>query len=583
MTFRQVRVAALVTASVLAFAPCAQVAAIASEPIAKHEIAVLRQSLEGRSFADLESFLTVVANESSDRNLTRAILAFQDDQPLAESARVNVFRLMGLYNRIKHRDIMLDTLARLVAIPTDKKEGRAQFENPEIIRFGRELEGIARAVGLDYRNIDNRIFEVTLKGAGPEALGVYTHADVVPADAAKWVLDDGTRLDPFSLTIIGDRLYGRGTEDDKCAIVAALFAMKTIKDAGLPLKRSIRLIIETTEETSGEGIEYYKKHHSLPGHNVVLDGIYPLGIAEKGFGLVWAGFPLRRDRGGGPEVIEMKGGLATNQIPARATAVIKTSDPAALRETLLPVAASYSGDHGVSVEIDLVEPDDDRIVTTVTGNSAHSAHPASGINPVPRLFGFIYEALVTIPLKQNHFTDAASYVVENWGLDYYGRTLGIEYSDPFMGPLTTSVTYIGLHKGKFWVAVNLRAPRGKKTATLERDILDKLESWRNGASIEATFSVRVAPYMYRDPKGQWITALLNIFGDVTGLAADPVASSGATTARQLPNGVQFGPQMPGERASAHNANEFKTLKNFLLDVQIYTEMIARLGTMHSLE
>ena len=143
---------------------------------------------------------------------------------------------------------------------------------------------MAKNFGLRYRNVDNRIFEVTLPGTGAEEFGILTHADVVPVIADEWVLPDGTKLDPFKVTRVGDLLYGRGTIDDKGSIAAALYAMKAVKESGLSLERSIRLMIETTEETGGDGMKYYMERTKLPEYNVVLDSKYPAVVAEKGSG-----------------------------------------------------------------------------------------------------------------------------------------------------------------------------------------------------------------------------------------------------------------------------------------------------------
>eukprot|EP01041_Mallomonas_annulata_P039329 gene39329-62991_t len=142
----------------------------------------------------------------------------------------------------------------------------------------------ARDFGLQYRNVDNRIFEVKLPGSGPEEFGILTHADVVPVVADEWVLDDGTKLDPFKLTRVGGNLYGRGSIDDKGSIATVLFAMKAVKDSGLPLARTIRLMIETTEETGGDAMKYYRAKTALPEYNIVLDSKYPAVVAEKGSG-----------------------------------------------------------------------------------------------------------------------------------------------------------------------------------------------------------------------------------------------------------------------------------------------------------
>ena len=67
----------------------------------------------------------------------------------------------------------------------------------------------------------------------------------MPAVADEWVLDDGARLDPFKMTRVGDYLYGRGSIDDKGSVAAVLYAMKAVKESGVPLTRTIRLMIET--------------------------------------------------------------------------------------------------------------------------------------------------------------------------------------------------------------------------------------------------------------------------------------------------------------------------------------------------
>ena len=147
----------------------------------------------------------------------------------------------------------------MVALRTVRDEKVPQHENPAVIAFGTLVEALANDFGLSYRNVDNRVFEVTLPGAGSDVFGILTHADVVPAVADEWVLDDGTRLDPFRLTRVGDYLYGRGTIDDKGSIAAALYAMKTVKESGVPLARTIRLMIDTTEETGGDAMKYYRE------------------------------------------------------------------------------------------------------------------------------------------------------------------------------------------------------------------------------------------------------------------------------------------------------------------------------------
>jgi hypothetical protein len=182
--------------------------------------------------------------EKANPALKPAVAAYRKKAPLAGDDLTNIARLLGLYNRLHNQKAVIASLGAMVAIPTARNVQVPPHENPTIIDFGKLVEKMAKDFGLAYRNVDNRIFEVSLKGKGTEEFGILTHSDVVPAVLSEWVLDDGTRLDPFTMKQVGDRLYGRGTIDDKGSIAAVLYAMKTVKESGIPIQRSMRLMIE---------------------------------------------------------------------------------------------------------------------------------------------------------------------------------------------------------------------------------------------------------------------------------------------------------------------------------------------------
>ena len=91
---------------------------------------------------------------------------------------------------------MIGSIEKMVALPTVRDDKIPQYENPAIVAFGKLIEGMARDFGLKYRNIDNRVYEISL-GEGKEVIGIHAHADVVPVTPANWKLADGTKLDPF--------------------------------------------------------------------------------------------------------------------------------------------------------------------------------------------------------------------------------------------------------------------------------------------------------------------------------------------------------------------------------------------------
>ncbi|EJL02409.1 MULTISPECIES: dipeptidase [Pseudomonas] len=551
--------------------------------ITAQQNAVIVKTFADAPVTDFRQFLGQVAKNdiANAANLGPAISAFLDNTSLSAEQQNEIHRLLGLYARVKYGNAATETLKELVAIPTFRKDGVAQHENPEFLKIADKIKGLAESFNLNFRNIDNRVYEISLEGSGDEVVGIHAHADVVPVTPENWVLKDGTRLDPFKVTLVGDRMYGRGTEDDKNGIVVALYAMKIIKEEKLPLARNFKLLVDTTEETTGDAIPYYFEHNPTPNYNLALDGGYPVVIAEKGYGTVMANFARRNAQGKGAEITALTGGLATNQIPSTSVATFIGDKPAELAASLLKAGNDYAKRNGGNFEVTSKVVGKD-VQLTFIGVSAHSSEPESGVNPVARMLDFINGLGSKVALKHNHITDAARYAADNWGLDYLGKQLGIGYSDAFMGPLTASLTYVGMDEKTFKLAVNLRVPVGKTTEALKKDIADKLDAWSKKSHVAVAFDYSIDEPMYRNPEGEWVKALLAVATENLGMEHKYGTSAGATSVHDLPNGVQFGLAMPDVKYTGHNDNEFKTVEQFLLDLQIVTEMMGRIGQLPKL-
>lgn len=106
----------------------------------------------------------------------------------------------------------------------------------------------------DYPAPDDRVpggvrpnLVACLPGKRPEKVWVLSHTDVVPpGDLSLW------DSDPFVLKVEGDRLYGRGTEDDHHGIVMSLMAVKAFLDLKITPERTIALALVADEETGNE-------------------------------------------------------------------------------------------------------------------------------------------------------------------------------------------------------------------------------------------------------------------------------------------------------------------------------------------
>ena len=96
-----------------------------------------------------------------------------------------------------------------------------------------------------------------LPGKRPEKVWVLSHMDVVPpGDLSLW------ESDPFTLRVDGDRLYGRGTEDDHHGIVMSLMAVRAFLDLHLTPERTLALALVADEETGNErGLAHLLREH----------------------------------------------------------------------------------------------------------------------------------------------------------------------------------------------------------------------------------------------------------------------------------------------------------------------------------
>ncbi|RZJ15238.1 MAG: dipeptidase [Acidovorax sp.] len=558
--------------------------ASAKGTVKKADMDRLAATLPNAAQGSFRDFLAQAARENP--MLRASASAYAAQQPLAGDDLVNISRMLGLYNRLHNQAAVIDATAKMVELPTFRSDKVPPHEDKSIIAFGVLMERMARDFGLQFRNVDNRVFEVKLPGSGPEEFGILTHADVVPVVADEWVLDDGTRLDPFKLTRVGGNLYGRGSIDDKGSIATVLYAMKAVKESGLPLSRTIRLMIETTEETGGDAMKYYRTKTTLPEYNIVLDSKYPAVVAEKGSGALRVSFPLASPANAsavGTAITAMAGAASTNAVPQTATAKLQGGNTADVAARLNAAKAAFVEKYkaqGGPFSIDVAQ-DGVAVQVKVTGTSAHGSRPEEGVNPVPRLALFLKES--GIALAPNGYAQAVRYIADLYGTDYLGRTLGLAYSDDFMGPLTLSPNLVREKDGKVDVLVNVRMPRGNTPEALSQATTARIKAWGAQAGVAVEVDHSQGNWMARDPKGAWLSTLLNTFGDTTGLEAKPVSTAGSTTAKLMPNAINFGPAMPGKKYTAHNAKEFKEVVDLDADMQMFTEMLVRIGNLGQMQ
>ena len=202
---------------------------------------------------------------------------------------------------------MIEALRRLVAIRSVEHlgEGGTPF-GLGVQRCLEEALQIGRELGFETVNMDDMVGWCEY-GSGEEMVAVLGHLDVVPEA-------DGWTSPPYEARLVGDKIVGRGTTDDKGPLTAALFALKAVKETGIPLKRRIRILFGTNEETGSADMSYYLAHGGeVPVAGFTPDGEYPLINGEKG--IVNENYERTLAQTGAFRLLRLEGGVAANVTP----------------------------------------------------------------------------------------------------------------------------------------------------------------------------------------------------------------------------------------------------------------------------
>lgn len=164
------------------------------------------------------------------------------------------------------KDEIIQFHQRLVQFPSETPPGRYK----EISEF---VEGTMNEMGLDTQNKRKNIVGRLGTEESPSLI-LYGHLDTVEA------FKDWTR-DPFGGEIVENRIYGRGSADDKSAVTASLFAAKALMEVGADLKGKLILTAVVDEELGGlQGADYLLRKGIVKADACLLgDGpsTYPLG------------------------------------------------------------------------------------------------------------------------------------------------------------------------------------------------------------------------------------------------------------------------------------------------------------------
>lgn len=429
-------------------------------------------------------------------------------------------------------------LKRLVQIPSVSGEAEGQYP------FGKscgevldEFLKICEENGFYTRNYDYFAGSADLYDNGEPELGILAHLDVVPVTEKDWTFP------PFDLTEQDGFLYGRGVTDDKGPLLAALFAMKAVRECGYKLEKNVRLIAGCSEETGSEkDIDAYCERAKMPPMVFTPDADFPIITTEKGM--------MRFAFGGSfdcSKIISIKGGTVVNAVPSE-------------------VAAVVDGEVKLSGEGITSRYENGKTEIICKGVSAHASLPEQGENAFTKLFS----ALIECDLPDNDKKMLRSLLRMFPHGETNGAALGLDCTD-VSGSTTCVFSIIDFEKGRLSCKADMRFPVSLNKAT----VIDKFKAAAEKAGLELTSATGSEPHTV-DTEGEFVRTLLDVYGEVTGLTPWCKSIGGGTYVHGIEGGVAFGPEFEGEDNRIHGADERAKISSLLTSAEIYAKAIIKL-------
>ena len=436
---------------------------------------------------------------------------------------------------------MLEDIATVVHIPsaldTESARNGAPFGEGPLAALEATL-GIAQRMGFETRNLDGYIGIADMPATAPRAnkvalqLGIIGHVDVVPEGPA-W------HFPAYELTQKDGYLIGRGVIDDKGPLLIALHAANCIKEAGMALPHSLRILIGTNEETGMHDVDYYLTHFESPDFLFTPDAEFPVCYGEKGhFDGMFSAGPFKDG-----QLISIEAGVAANAVPGTAR-------------------ACYLAE-GKPCTLD------------VEGKSAHASTPQLGESALALLARKLIELNIGTQEEQSFLQFLAEAAA-----CFDGGAFEIACEDDDFGALTS---VIGMCKSeelaegsRFSLSFDCRYPTSTNAQALERALSDYSQHF--GVAFAALNDSE--PFLL-DPQSPAVQALLDAYQSATGESAKPFTMGGGTYARKFKTAASFGPEkpelaVPDWVGSMHGADEGVSIELLQQAFCIYVHTIVRL-------
>lgn len=431
----------------------------------------------------------------------------------------------------QYKEEMYEKLAELIRIPS-VLDTESACENAPYGKANREALDktieIGKELGFETRDYEGHAAVIGWGNEGRE-VGILSHVDVVPAGC-------GWNTDPFEPVIIDGKMFGRGTIDDKGPMIAALYAMKAVKESGLPVRNHVKHIVGCNEESGHKCVKYYLTKEKGPDLGFSPDANFAVIHGEKAILRFRVRKSFEETPNAGISILKIEGGTVANSVPNIAKVWIRNAD-GQVEEKIF---------HGVSV---------------------HAEHPWDGDNAIHTMLAYLKD----LDLADENVKEYIGAVYELMGDGCYGENMGIACEDRLSGKLSMNLGTMRMDEHEAVIELDIRCPLHSSPEMIKRTLILACEG--RGLSVDQSHS---AEALYVPKDSELVQSLLNVYNEMTGSNEIPMVIGGGTYCRDVENFVSFGPLFPGEPDFAHQANEYIDLENMLLSAKIYAQALYKL-------
>ncbi|MGB3161120.1 MAG: M20 family metallopeptidase [Carnobacterium sp.] len=443
---------------------------------------------------------------------------------------------MKLFIQEQHRLDCIETIKTLISYPSYLRE-----DNQGLTPFGDDIQDVLEETLNICKNLDMKTYldpegyyGYADYGEGQESLAILCHLDVVPPGNL-----DLWESNPFEAVEKNEAIYGRGSQDDKGPAMAALYAFKAVIDSGVQLKKRVRFIFGTDEETLWRCLDRYNELEEPSSMGFAPDAEFPLTYAEKGLLQV-------KLHGPGDSQLTMNCGKSLN---------------------IVPDEASYKGYLIDKLENELKSLEYDYQLSnqqiTVKGKAVHSKDAPDGINAITRL---------VTALSPHTENKTIAFIADKLKDDPTGQSIFGKIEDDISGPLTVNLATLNIDNNESTIGLDLRIPVTSNKEALVKQLTKSLAEYQLDYE---EYDYLASLYVPKD--SLLVTTLLDVYREKTGDKSEPLTSGGATFARTMKNCVAFGAVFPDSEVTFHMPNEKMTLRDIYSSMEIYAEAIYRLA------